>query len=119
MHNFKELKIWQKARLLNKDIYVLTKTFPSEELYVLTSQMRRASISISSNIAEGSGRATDKDFSRFVDVAIGSSFELESQLYLGFDLEYYNESVLNTYLDKIQEIQKMVIQFKKKLNPES
>jgi four helix bundle protein len=81
--------------------------------------MRRASISISSNIAEGSGRATDKDFCRFLDMAIGSAFELESQLFIGFDLEYYGESELNVYLEKIQEIQKMIIQFKKHLSPES
>jgi len=119
MHNFKELKIWQESRMFTKDIYVLTRKFPSEELFVLTSQMRRASISISSNIAEGSGRATDKDFCRFFDMATGSAFELESQLFVGFDLEYYSEQLLNIYLEKIQEIQKMIIQFKKHLSPES
>ncbi len=62
MHNFKELKIWQKSRQFVKDIYVLTRQFPKDELFVLTSQMRRAAISIPSNIAEGSGRGTDKDF---------------------------------------------------------
>ena len=68
MHNFKELKVWQKGRNFVKAIYVLTKKFPKEELFVMTSQMRRAAISIPSNIAEGAGRGTDKDFSRFIDL---------------------------------------------------
>jgi len=116
MHNFKELKIWQKGRTFVKDIYVLTKKFPQEELFVLTSQMRRAVISIPSNIAEGSGRGTDKEFARFIDIATGSSYELESQLYVACDLEYFSEKELDGYLDKIQEIQKMLFHFKKHLN---
>ena len=119
MHNFKELKIWQKGRMFVKDIYVLTKKFPKEELFVLTSQMRRAAISIPSNIAEGSGRGSDKDFSRFLDIATGSAYELESQLYVGYDLEYYSEVELIDYLEKIQEIQKMIFHFKNHINPES
>lgn len=116
MHNFKELKIWQKGRRFVKDIYILTRTFPKEELFVLTSQMRRAAISISSNIAEGSGRGTDKDFARFIDIATGSSFELESQMYVACDLEYFSEDELDVYLGKIQEIQRMLFHFKKHLN---
>jgi four helix bundle protein len=116
MHNFKELKVWHKGRKFVKDIYLLTRKFPKEELFVLTSQMRRAAISISSNIAEGSGRGSDKDFARFIDVATGSSFELESQLYVGCDLEYFSEEELDIYLDKIQEIQRMLFHFKKHLN---
>lgn len=119
MHNFKELKIWQKGRRFVKDIYILTRKFPNEELFVLTSQMRRAAISIPSNIAEGAGRGTDKDFSRFLDMATGSSYELESQLYIGYDLEYYSEEELDNYLEKIQEIQKMIFHFKNHLNPAS
>lgn len=115
MHNFKELKVWQKGRRFVKDIYILTKKFPKEELFVLTSQMRRATISISSNIAEGSGRGTDKDFARFIDMATGSSYELESQLYVACDLDYFSEEELDSYLDKIQEIQKMLFHFKKHL----
>jgi four helix bundle protein len=117
MHNFKELKIWQKGRKFVKDIYILTRKFPKEELIVLTTQMRRAAISIPSNIAEGAGRGTDKDFSRFIDIATGSSFELESLIYVGFDLEYYSEEELDIYLEKIQEIQKMLFHFKNHINP--
>ncbi len=116
MHNFKELKTWQKSRRFVKDIYLLTKKFPKDELFVLTSQMRRAAISIPSNIAEGSGRATDKDFSRFLDIATGSAFELESQLYIGCDLEYYTEKELEDYLEKVQELQKMIYNFRKHIN---
>jgi len=115
MHNFKELKVWQKGRKFVKDIYILTRKFPKEELFVLTSQMRRAAISISSNISEGSGRGSDKDFARFIDIATGSAFELESQLYVACDLEYFSEDELNIYLDKIQEVQKMLFHFKKHL----
>lgn len=116
MHNFKELTIWQKSRKFVKDIYVLTKLFPKEELFVLTSQMRRAAISVPSNIAEGAGRETDKDFSRFLDMANGSAFELESQIYIACDLEYYSEEQMNIYLDKVQELQKMIYYFRKHLN---
>jgi four helix bundle protein len=117
MHNFKELKIWQKGRKFVKDIYILTRKFPKEELFVLTTQMRRAAISIPSNIAEGAGRGTDKDFSRFIDIATGSSYELESLIYAGYDLEYYSEEKMDIYLEKIQEIQKMLYHFKNHINP--
>ncbi len=116
MHNFKELRIWQKSRQIVKDIYVLTRQFPKDELFVLTSQMRRAAISIPSNIAEGSGRGTDKDFSRFLDIATGSSYELESQIYIGYDLDYYSKKELDVNLEKIQELQKMIFHFKKHIN---
>ena len=119
MHNFKELKIWQKGRKFVKDIYILTRKFPKEELFVLTSQLRRAAISIPSNIAEGSGRGTDKDFARFLDMATGSAYELESQLYIACDLDYYAEEELEIYLKKIQELQKMIFNFKKRLNKQS
>jgi four helix bundle protein len=116
MHNFKELKIWQKSRNFVKDIYILTKQLPKDELFALTSQMRRAAISIPSNIAEGSGRESDKDFSRFLDIANGSAFELESQICIACDLEYYSEEQMDKYLEKVQELQKMIFHFRKHLN---
>ncbi len=116
MHNFKELKIWQKGRAFVKDIYILTRKFPNEELFVLTSQMRRAAISIPSNISEGSGRGTNKDFARFLDIATGSAYELESQLYIACDLEYFPETELDIYLEKIEELQKMIFNLKKRIN---
>ena len=117
MHNFKELKIWKKGRALIKDIYILTGLFPKEELFVLTSRMRRAAISIPSNIAERSGRGTDKDFGRFLDITTGSAFELESRIYVSFDLDYYTEGILNSTIEKVQEIQKMLFHFKNHINP--
>lgn len=78
MKDFKSLKVWQKGIKLVIEIYKSTKHFPQEELYGLTSQMRRSSVSIPSNIAEGSGRSSDKDFHRFLEISIGSAFELET-----------------------------------------
>lgn len=80
MHNYKELKIWQKARELVKFIYNLTREFPKEEMFTLTSQIRRAVISISSNIAEGAGHKSDKEFTRFLGMAYASSCELDTQI---------------------------------------
>jgi len=116
MHNFKELKIWQMGREFVKDIYGLTGTLPQEELFVITSQMRRAAISIPSNISEGAGKNSDKDFVRFIDTSIGSAFELETQLYICFDQNYLSEKELNIYLDKVQKIQKMLYNFRTTLS---
>lgn len=116
MHNFKELKIWQKGRSFVKDIYLTVAKFPLEERFALTLQMKRAAISIPSNVAEGAGRGTEKEFARFLDIANGSAFELETQIYLAFDLEFINEEKLNILIDKIEEIEKMIYGFKKSLN---
>ena len=113
MHNFKELKIWQKGRSFVKEIYLTVSKFPPEERYALTSQMKRAAISIPSNIAEGAGRGTEKDFARFLDISNGSAFELETQIYLAFDLEFINKVKLNNLIEKIEEIEKMIYGFKK------
>jgi four helix bundle protein len=115
MHNFKELKIWQMSRGFVKDIYNVTRNLPHEELFILTSQMRRAAISIPSNISEGAGRNSDKEFVRFIDIALGSSFELETQLFLCFDQNYLAEIELNSVLDNVQKIQKMLYNFKSSL----
>ena len=88
MNNFKKLIIWQKARELVKDVYLITRKFPKEELFGLTSQIRRATVSIALNIVEGSGRGTNKDFAHFLDVAFGSALEVEAQIILSLDLEF-------------------------------
>ncbi len=116
MHNFKELKKWQKGRALVKEIFLLTQNFPKEEQFILVDQMRRDSVSIPANIVEGSGIGSNKDFSRFIDIAMGSAFELESLIYIGYDLDYYDEKVLNLTVGKIQEIQKMLFHFKNHIN---
>lgn len=108
MHNFKELIMWQKTRALNKQLYELTRSFPKEEIFGLTSQMRRAAISISSNIAEGCGRRTEKELVNFLGIASGSSTELESQCILAADLGFLSEVKSQEIQDKITEIQKML-----------
>jgi four helix bundle protein len=80
VHNFKELKVWQKAVDFAVEIYAVTKVFPSEEKFGLVSQMRRAGASIPSNIAEGCGKTSTKQFSQSLEVSLGESFELETQL---------------------------------------
>ena len=107
MHNFRELKIWQKSRDFVKDAYSYTSKFPDKEKYVLVSQINRSVISISSNIVEGFGRNGSKDFQRFLDIAIGSAFELESQIIIANDLGYINNESLATLTSKVQKIQKM------------
>jgi len=114
MHNYRELKVWQKARVLVKTVYQITNHLPKEEAFGLTSQMRRAVVSISSNIAEGAGRRTDKDFCRFLDIAYGSSFELETQLLLCIDLDYIPEIILIETESQIKEIQRMLYALKSK-----
>jgi four helix bundle protein len=91
---FQKLEVWQQARALNKSIYSLSGRFPSSELYALTSQVRRASISVSSNIAEGSGRNSDADFAHFLEIAYASLMEVISQLYLALDQGYITETQL-------------------------
>ena len=86
--NFKNLSIWQRSRSLVKVIYLATNDFLKDKIFGLTAQIRRAAISIPSNIAEGCGRNTNKDLSRFLDISIGSICEVETQLYLAFDLEF-------------------------------
>jgi four helix bundle protein len=99
---FEKLEIWQNARALNQSVYRTIRTFPAEEHFALTSQIRRASISISSNIAEGAGRNSDKDFAHFLEQAYGSCTELASQLFLAFDEGYVSENVLTDMLNAIQ-----------------
>ncbi|MEZ4887935.1 MAG: four helix bundle protein [Chitinophagales bacterium] len=113
-HNFKNLDIWKLSRELVKEIYLTTKNFPSDEKFGLISQIRRCVVSIPSNIAEGCGRDTDKQFVYFLDIAIGSSCELESHLYLAFDLSYIQQSDLDYYTNKINQIRRMTMSFQKK-----
>ena len=115
MHNFKELIVWQKSRSLVRDVYKLTQKFPADERFGLTQQIRRASVSISSNIAEGSGRGTNNDFLHFIDIANGSAFEVETQLYLALDLEYISQSEFEEITIKLLDVEKLIYNFKKSL----
>jgi len=86
--NHKDLEVWKESMLLAKEAYLLTKSFPKEELYGITSQIRRASVSVPSNIAEGAARSSDKEFIQFLYISLGSLSELETQLLLSRDLEF-------------------------------
>ena len=115
MHNFKDLKIWQFSRYFVKDIYLLSKKFPVDERFGLTQQIRKAVVSVLSNIAEGSGRGTNNDFSHFLDIANGSAFEVETQLILSLDLEYISQEEFDCINEKLQMIEKMIFNFNKSL----
>ena len=108
MHNFKELSVWKKARELTKNIYILTKKFPEYEKYAIISQIQRSCISIASNIAEWAWRWSDKEFIHFLNIAHGSSFELETQIILSHDLWYINQIEAKDITENIYEIQKMI-----------
>ena len=114
-HNFKELIVWQKSRVLVKNLFILTKKYPKDERYEIVSQMRRAAVSIPSNIAEGSGRNSNKDFRRFLDIAVSSAYELETQIIISSDLGYISEDEFNSITKDIYEVQKMIYGFKKSL----
>ena len=107
MHNFQELKIWQKAISVAEQIYILSSKFPSEEKYGLTSQIRRSAISIPSNLAEGAGRNTNGEFRNFLGIANGSTNELCTQLIISERLKLISEENIKPIIDDLMEIQKM------------
>jgi four helix bundle protein len=116
--NYTELDVWKYSRKLVKEVYLLTKNFPKEELYALTNQIRRSSISVPSNIAEGIGRQSNKETIHFLYIAKGSLQEVETQLYLSFDLDYISEEQLKSILEKIISNKKLLngfINYYKKL----
>ena len=107
-HQFRNLTVWQNSIRLVTDVYKVTKEFPSDERFGLVTQIQRSAVSIPSNIAEGTGRGTDKDFSNFLNMALGSSYELETQLLIGNNLKYLKDDELTKVLDPLHEIQKML-----------
>ena len=112
MNYFKELKVWHKAIDLVTNTYLKTQNFPKEEIYGLTSQIRRCAVSIPSNIAEGCGRNTDKDFNNFLSISLGSAFEFETQLIICKNLNFINQDDFNFLESEIQHIQNMTIKLK-------
>jgi len=106
--NYNELKGWQRAYRLCLGIYKLTKPFPKDEQYNLTSQIRRAAVSIPSNIAEGYGRRTTPDYIRALYIAYGSNCELETQIMLSGDLGYIGEQSLESLREDIREVERML-----------
>ncbi len=115
MRNFKDLIVWKKAHENALIIYELTKSFPKEEQYGITSQLRRASVSIPTNIAEGSGKFTQKDFANFLQISLGSSHETEYLILLSFDLKYINEYDYKNLNQSINEVKAMLISLIKKV----
>ena len=105
---FRDLVVWQKAMDVSVAIYRITEAFPKEEVYGLTSQMRRAAVSIASNIAEGAGRSSKKDFCHFVAMAKGSSFELQTQIVLAQRLGYLEATESSQVEEQVIEVGKML-----------
>lgn len=111
MHRFKDLEIWKLSIIFCKLIYEITETFPEKEKFGIINQMRRASVSIPSNIAEGASRKSNKDFSRFLEIAIGSCYELETQLLLSNDLGFLTNNKLEELLIDLNKIIQMTSKF--------
>lgn len=105
---YTELDVWKEARKLVCSLYAMTKRFPSEEMYGLTSQMRRCSVSIPSNIAEGCGRRTSADTIQFLHIARGSLYELETQLFLALDQEYMQKQEFETMMGQVTTCKKLL-----------
>jgi four helix bundle protein len=118
MHNYKQLKVWNKSIDLVVDIYEATSEFPKEEKYGLISQMRRSAVSIPSNIAEGAGRNSDKEFCHFLAISHGSSNELETQVIVSKRLGLIDNLLCDGLCEKINEVQKMSYNLQTKLNPD-
>lgn len=113
MKSYKDLDVWQAARILANQVYSITRDFPRDEQFGLTSQMRRCSVSIPSNIAEGCGRNHPKNSIQFFFIARGSIYELETQLYISSDQQYLDEIKLNDTLNKLEVTRKLLHGFTK------
>jgi four helix bundle protein len=115
MRNFKELKIWQNGIDIAIKTYRVTATFPQEDKYAIVQQMNKAGVSIPSNIAEGSSRKSEKDYSRFIEIALGSTFELETQIVIAEQLKKGNQQLLQDLKTALLEEQKMLTGFQNAL----
>jgi four helix bundle protein len=116
MQDFRKLQIWEKSHELTLEIYKVTKNFPKEELFGLTSQIRRSTSSIPTNISEGCVKSSQKEFSRYLYIALGSASETEYLILLSFELNYLNEFEYKKALLDIQEIKKMLTSLILKIN---
>lgn len=119
MLDFRELQVWRKAHRLVLDVYQASGTFPREEVYGITSQIRRCAISIPSNIAEGCGRGSDSEFARFLQIAMGSACELEYQLLLARDLGFLHPENFTTLHDQVAEVKRMLTSLIQKVRARS
>jgi len=115
MHRYKDLTAWKVAISIVKDIYLITEKFPKHEQFGLTNQIRRAAVSIPSNIAEGAGKNTPGDFKRFLSIAMGSCNEVETQLIISKELGYVEDIDCNMAEEKLQRVQNMLFNLQKSL----
>lgn len=115
MKNFKELKVWQKGVEIAVNSYKLVDTFPATEKYSLSQQITRAAVSIPSNIAEGSSRSSEKDYARFLEISLGSSFELETQYLIAQKVNFGDQQLVINGLQMLNEEQRMIMAFLNKL----
>ena len=119
LQNFRNLEVWKKSHKLTLRIYESTSQFPREEIYGLTSQIRRACASIPTNIAEGSGRETAADFARFLQIAVGSASEVEYLIFLAHDLKYITSDQYTELMDTTIRVRKMLIALLKRIRTSS
>jgi four helix bundle protein len=115
MKDYRTLKVWEKSHKLTISIYTVTQKFPKEEMYGLTSQIRRASCSIGANIAEGCGRNGDSELARFLQIAAGSASELDYHLLLAYDLNYIDKQTYEELIKEVIEIRQMLTSFLKRI----
>jgi four helix bundle protein len=117
MKDFKELKVWEKAHILTLLVYEETRAFPKQEMYGLTSQLRRAAASVAAKIVEGCGRRSDGEFTRFLQIARGSASELEYHILLARDLQLLTEAVYCNLDSKVVEVERMLTGLVKRVRP--
>ena len=115
MKTFRDLLIWQKSMALVTNCYTISSNFPKEELFGLTSQIRRCSISIPSNIAEGFGRGTNKEYFRFLTISLGSLFEFQTQIEIAYNLNYITLENFNKLYEDSRELERMLASFMNKI----
>lgn len=116
INSFRDLLVWQKSMILVTEIYTITQTFPLTEQYGLTSQMRRCAVSIPSNIAEGYGRNSTGDYKRFLQISVGSTFELQTQIEIAYNLKFITKEVFEGIIEKTKELDRMLLSLIKKVN---
>jgi four helix bundle protein len=116
INSYRDLLVWQKSMVLVTEIYQITQLFPVQEQYGLTSQMRRCAVSIPSNIAEGYGRNSTGDYKRFLHIAVGSTFELQTQLEIANNLRFYTKEIFEKSFEKAKELDRMLLSLIKKIN---
>jgi four helix bundle protein len=111
MKNFRNLRVWQDGHQFVLQIYGLTKKFPKEEMYVLTSQLRRAAVSIPTNLAEGCGKKGDKELARYAQISLGSTQEVEYLIFLAFELGYYSLNEFKAMDEMVNRVKAKLINF--------